>query len=109
MTEAVIKEYIKQMVVRTPQLQEYGFSLHINWDVWAEINDKQSWEDEHQELLYEQIREIAKSGWDQLYENSSVILFKDLSDIMQIKLALGGKWITGIVDWNNEEIVHSTI
>lgn len=109
MTEIVIKEYMKQMIVRTPQLQEYGFSLHINWDIWAELNDKEHWADTHQELLYEQIKKIAKSGWDQLYENSSVILFRDLNDIMQIKLTLGGKWITGIVDWNNEEIIHSTI
>lgn len=109
MTEMATKEYMKQMVSKTPQLEEYGFSLHIDWDVWADLNDMDRWQDSHQEILYEQVKEIANCGWDSLYENSSVILFKDLNDILQIKLALGGKWIIGIVDWHAEEIVHTTI
>lgn len=109
MTELSSKEYMRTMVEKTPQLVEYGFSLHIDWDAWAEQNEMDRWEEGHQELLYAQVKEIAKSEWDSLYENSSVILFKDLNDILQIKLALGGKWITGIVNWHVGEIVHTTV
>lgn len=109
MTDIATKDFIKQMVAKTPRLRDFGFSLHIDWKIWAELNDKEQWDDEHQELLYDQVEKIAKDKWDRLYQNSSVILFKDLNDIIQIKLALGGKWIAGIVDWNNEEIIHSVI
>jgi len=107
MTELSSKEYMREMIDKTPQLKEYGFTLHIEWNEWAEINEMDRWDDGHQELLYEHVKEIAKSDWDPLYQNSTVILFKDLNDILAIKLALGGKWITGIVNWHDQEIIHT--